>query len=75
MTKLLPPKQQEALLQIPPSQEKTQGAEGTLCFHTHPHANSMSSVVICEPSSALCWPDVTASQWCGQYSGESLKWS
>ena len=28
MTKLMPPKQQEALLQVPPSQMETQGDQG-----------------------------------------------
>ena len=56
MTKLLPPKPQAALLQIPPSQKETQGAESTLCFHARPHANSKLASVTCGPSGVLRWP-------------------
>jgi hypothetical protein len=53
MTKLMPPKQQEALLQVPPSQKETQGAEGTLRFHVRPRTNSESLAVLCELSGVL----------------------
>jgi hypothetical protein len=65
MTKLLGPRQQEALLQVPPSQKEMWGALYEPCFHAHPHANSNSPTVICEPSDTLHWLDVSASQQCG----------
>ena len=53
MTKLKGPRQQEALLQIPPSQKEMQGAEGTLHFHARPRANSKQSFVAFEPANVL----------------------
>jgi hypothetical protein len=48
MTKLMPPKQQEALLQIPPSQKEMWVAESNPGFPVRPHANSNWSLVACE---------------------------
>ena len=73
MTKLLPPNLRVTLSQVPPSQKEMWGAEGPPRFHVRPRTNSKPSVVICEPSDALHWPDASASQQCGQCSGEPPK--
>ena len=53
MTKLIPPNLRVTLSQVPPSQKETQGAEGALCFHARPRANSKKIVVVCEPADVL----------------------
>ena len=54
LTNLIVPNLRVTLSQVPPSQKEMQGVEGTLHFHTHPHANSKKSFVACEPANVLC---------------------
>ena len=53
LTKLLTLNLRVTWSQVPPSQEETQGAGGTLRFHACPHANSKSSSAFCELGGAL----------------------
>jgi hypothetical protein len=50
MTKLLIPKPQVTLSQVPPSKKETWGAESNPSFPAHPRANSRRASVAYEPA-------------------------
>ena len=54
MTKLLGLMQQEALLQVPPSQKETWGVKNEPCFHARPRANPKIAAGTCELSGVVC---------------------